>query len=97
MSYYQDMALIAKQIGKAANELEEIEKARRHWVEPRATTFWVGYHMNVTREDGSTPKQLEGIKREALKAYDEMIFSKKSELEGLRFKLVNLAKQGGAL
>ena len=51
--------------------------------------------MYVTREDGTTPAPLQGIKREAIKAFDDLIFAKKSELEGLRFQLVNLAKQGG--
>jgi hypothetical protein len=52
--------------------------------------------MPVTRDDGTTPAALQGIKREAIKAFDDLIFAKKSELEGLRFKLVNLAKQVGA-
>lgn len=96
MSYYKNIAIIAEQIKEVADQIGVIEKSRSEWIKPRGATFWIGYHMHVTREDGTTPAQLEGIKREAIKAYDELISSKKSELEGLRFKLVNLAKQGGA-
>lgn len=96
MSYYQDIAIVAKQIGEMAKEIEAIEKARREWIRPEGATFWIGYHTYVTRKDGTTPTSLEGIKREALKTYDTLIFAKQAELEGLRFKLVNLAKQGGA-
>lgn len=96
MSYYKNITIIAGQINGVANEIGAIEKSRNEWIKPRGATFWMGYHMHVTQEDGTTPAQLEGIKREAIKAHDELLFLKKSELEGLRFKLVNLAKQGGA-
>ena len=96
MSYYKNIAIIAAQIKEVADQISATEKSRNEWIRPSGATFWLGYHAHVTREDGTTHPGLEGIKREAIKAYDEMIFSKKSELEGLRFKLVNLAKQGGA-
>lgn len=96
MSYYQDIANIAKQIQDTAEQLQGVKKNRNEWIKPKGATFWVGHHQYVTREDGTTPAHLEGVKREALKAYDDLIFAKQNELEGLRFKLVNLAKQGGA-
>lgn len=96
MSYYKDIANIAERIKSVADELAGIKKHRNDWTRPKGATFWVGHHQYVTREDGTTPAHLEGVKREALKAYDDLIFAKQNELEGLRFKLVNLAKQGGA-
>lgn len=96
MSYYKDVAALAEQIQKKADEIRSLEKHRDDWIRPKAASFWLGYNQYVTREDGTTPVHLQGIKREAIKAFDDLIFAKKSELEGLRFKLVNIAKQGGA-
>ena len=96
MSYYKDVAARAEQIQRKADEIQGLEKHRNEWIKPKGTTFWLGYNQHVTREDGTTPVHLQGLKREAIKAFDELIFTKKSELEGLRFRLVNIAKQGGA-
>lgn len=96
MSYYKQVAGLAEQIQSKATELAGLEKHRDDWIRPKGTTFWLGHHQTVTREDGTTPAALQGVKREAIKAFDDLILAKKGELEGLRFKLVNLAKQGGA-
>lgn len=96
MSYHKDIAALAEEIQKKAEAIVSLEKHRNDWTRPKATTFWLGHHQHVTREDGTTPASLQGVKREAIKAFDDLIFAKKGELEGLRFKLVNLAKQGGA-
>ena len=96
MSYYKQVSELAKEIQDKAESIAGAEKHRHDWVRPKGATFWLGYHMNVTREDGTTPAQLQGIKREVLKAFDDIILTRKSELEGLRFKLVNLAKKGSA-
>ena len=95
MSYYQSVVNVAKKIQSVAQEISDLKKERNRWTEPKSASFHLLHHTYVTREDGTTPPRLEGIKREALKAYDELIFAKQNELEGLRFKLVNLAKQGG--
>lgn len=96
MSYFTKVASIAALIEVKAKEIASLEKSRNDWVKPECTTFLLGHHMYVTRKDGTTPEALKGVKREALKAFDDLIFAKKSELEGLRFRLVNVAKEGGA-
>jgi hypothetical protein len=92
MSYYKKLSDLAEQIQKKADELSSLEKHRNDWIRPKGVTFWLGYHQTVTREDGTTPEAIQGVKREAIKAFDDLILTKKGELEGLRFKLVNLAK-----
>jgi hypothetical protein len=96
MSYYKEMVEVAKQVGLTAQEIESLKRRRREWVEPKSETFHIGHHAYITREDGTTPAIFVGIKREAIKVFDDLILAKQSQLEGLRFKLVNLAKQGGA-
>jgi hypothetical protein len=96
MTYYKQVAALAEKVQTNAEEIASLEKHRNEWIKPKGTTFWLGHHMYVTREDGTTPAVLKGVKREAIKAFDDLILAKKGELEGLRFKLVNLAKQGGA-
>ena len=96
MSYYEQVATIAENIQSVAKEIEGLKRHRDEWTRPRGATFWVGYHQQITRQDGTTPAHLEGVKREALKAFDDLIFAKQNELEGLRFKLVNVAKGGAA-
>ncbi len=96
MSYHDKIAETAKLIQGVAEEISSLERKRKEWIIPKAATFYLGQHLYVTREDGTTPACLEGIKREAIKAFDDLIFSKKGQLEGLRFKLINIAKQGGA-
>lgn len=96
MSYYEQVIIIAKNIQSVAEELSTLKKRRNEWVRPESATFYLLHHTYVTRKDGTTPANLEGVKREALKAFDDLIFSKQSELEGLRFRLVNVAKGGEA-
>lgn len=96
MTYYKQVADLAKQIQDKAEALASLESDRNDWIRPKGASFWLGHHMDVTRDDGTTPVALQGVKREAIKAYDDLILAKKGELEGLRFKLVNLAKQGSA-
>jgi hypothetical protein len=92
---YKNVVALAEQIKEKAEQIAILEKHRNDWIKPKGTTFWLGHHRHVTAENGTTPAALQGIKREAIKAFDDLILSKKSEIEGLRFKLVNLAKQGG--
>jgi hypothetical protein len=95
VSYYKNVAALAEQIKEKAEQIAILENHRNDWIKPKGATFWLGYHQPVTLEDGTTPAALQGVKREAIKAFDDLILSKKGEIEGLRFKLVNLAKQGG--
>ena len=92
MNYYKNVVALAEQIKEKAEQIAILENHRNDWIKPKGTTFWLGHHRHVTAENGTTPAALQGIKREAIKAFDDLILSKKSEIEGLRFKLVNLAK-----
>jgi hypothetical protein len=92
MSYYKQVADLARQIQDKAEAITSLEKYRNDWIKPKGTTFWLGHQQHVTDEDGTTPTALQGIKREAIEAFDDLILTKKGELEGLRFKLVNIAK-----
>ena len=92
MSYHEEMDGIAKQMRGAVSDLRDLEKARDNWVVPEKQGFWIGYNATVTRKDGTTNPALVGVKREAIKALDDLIFKKKSEIEGLRFKLIQLGK-----
>jgi hypothetical protein len=97
MTYYQNISSIAEKIQSAAKEIISLEKGRERWKRPETEYISLGgSNTYVTSKDGTTPPHLEGIKRETLKAFDQAIFAKQGELEGLRFKLVNLAKKGGA-
>lgn len=97
MTYYQNISSIADKIQSAAKEIISLKKGRARWTQPEHEYICLGgSNTYVTSKDGTTPPHLEGIKRETLKAFDEAIFAKQGQLEGLRFKLVNLAKQGGA-
>jgi hypothetical protein len=92
MSYHKQVTDLARQIQGKAEQIINLEKHRNDWIKPKGTTFWLGHHQHVTDEDGTTPTALQGIKREAIKAFDDLILTKKGELEGLRFKLVNIAR-----
>lgn len=97
MSYAADIEKIAEQIGQEARTLRHLEKDRASWVKPKGKSFQLGeYNYPVVRESGTITPGLEGIQREALKLLDGMILSQKSKIEGLRFKLVQLGKTGGA-
>ncbi len=95
MSYYKGVADLAQKIQDKAEQIDSLEKHRNDWIRPKGATFWLGYHQYVTREDGTTPAALQGVRREAIKAFDDLILAKKGELEGLRFELVNIAKATG--
>ena len=96
MSYYEQMADLAKQISSGVNAIQELEKAREKWSTPGHVTFWTGRHTDVTRKDGSTHPRLINFRREAIAALDGMLIDKKSEVEGLRYRMAELGKKGGA-
>ena len=97
MSYAKQVVELADQIREEARKLESLEKGRNRWTTPKAETFHVGStNYWVVRENGTVTPGLEAIQREAVKLHDDQIFAAKSRIEGLRFKLVQLAKNGGA-
>lgn len=96
MSYANQIEELAWQIGSEARALRELQKERASWLTPGGKAFYVGNDSHyVVRKDGSVCPGLEGVQREAVKLHDERIIAANSRIEGLRFKLVNLAKTGG--
>lgn len=97
MSYEEQVVELASQIGDEASKLKSLEKARNRWTQPKGETFYIGgTNYWVVREDGTVTPGLEAIQREAIKLHDDQIFAAKSRIEGLRWKLVQLGKTGGA-
>lgn len=97
MSYAKQVVELAEQIREEGRKLESLESGRNRWMKPEAETFYIGSTSYwVVRKDGTVTPGLEAIQREAVKLHDAQIIAAKSRIEGLRFKLVQLAKNGGA-
>lgn len=97
MTYAERIAAIAKEIATEADRLAELEKSRSDWVTPQREWVAIGAGRHyVVGKDGKVAAGLEGMQREALKIHDSQIALSKGRIEGLRFKLVQAAKQGGA-
>ena len=97
MSYAEQILEITDQIKAEAEKLRALENGRQGWTKPKGETFYIGkQNYWVVRENGTVMPGLEAIQREAIKLYDDKIFEANSRIEGLRFKLVKLAKEGGA-
>lgn len=97
MSYTKQIVEITDQIAREACALESLEEDRAEWVKPDGRKFSAGaWRFPVVRQDGTVTPGLDGIHREAVKLLDGLIASQRSKIEGLRFKLVQLAKNGSA-
>lgn len=97
MSYAKKIADVASLITAQADVLDRLESEKANWINPTRKTFHVGGVQRwVVREDGTVTPGLEGVQQAAIKVHDEAIFDAKSRLEGLRYQLVKLGREGGA-
>lgn len=92
LTYADQVAALAKRIQTEADAIRNLEKARHDWTRPEGISVYLGQHMYVVRKDGLNPS-LAGMQREALAYIDARLHAKHSELEGLRFQLVQLGRQ----
>lgn len=95
-SYAEQVAEIATAIKTKAEALRAVEKARQEWTRPEGAWINIGQNTYVVRKDGTVPPILAGVQREVLAALDARTHFLNGELEGLRFKLVKLGREGGA-
>lgn len=97
MTYAERIATIAKEIGAEADRLVSLEKSRSDWVAPEREWLAIGPSKHyIVGKSGKVTAGFEGVQREMLKIHDAQIAQSKGRIEGLRFKLVQVAKQGGA-
>lgn len=97
MTYAERIVTIAKEIQAEADRLVSLEKTRSEWVTPEREWLTIGpSRYYIVGKNGKVTSGLEGVQREMLKIHDAQIAQSKSRIEGLRFKLVQAAKQGGA-
>ena len=96
MSYYTEKIIeISEEMAYFARRLEQLHDTRDLWVNPkRGGSFIVGGENRkvVHPDDGSIINGLEGVQREAVKLHDAEILIVESRIEGLRYKLVTIAK-----
>ena len=79
---------LASSIKVQVSTIKALEEERSKWVDPES--HWIAIGENrywVVRKDGTVTTGLEGLQREAIKAHDIALFSAKSVLEGLLWKL----------
>ena len=95
-SYTDQVAQLAEHIRRKAAQIQNMEKARLKWASPGAERIHIGENLEVVLVDGSVNPGLEGVHREVLAYIDNQLHKLRGELEGLRFRLVNLGKTGGA-
>ena len=95
MTYTETIIKLTDAIDSLARTLKNLEKERDSWVNPeRSTSFrMLGKARKVVRADGTITPGLEGVQRETVRLYDAEILSVKSQIEGLRYKLVLVAKE----
>lgn len=96
-TYEQRIAELAKAIAAACEQLKSLEAGRAIWSQPNAMRLNMGHdYLYLVTNSGKVWPGLEGLQREALAYIDKRIASKKGEIEGLRFKLIALGREGGA-
>ena len=94
---FAGLAELAADIKKQADKISALEKSKAEWLKPENRTFALG-SMNyyVVNKDGAAAPSLAALQREAIKAHDEAIFLAKGKLEGLRYQMAKLGREGGA-
>jgi hypothetical protein len=97
MSYFEKMADLADAIKRQVDLIRDLERERGEWLKPAEKRVKIGSTSYcVVSKDGTVDPRLVGWQREAIKAHDEAIFLAKGRLEGLRYRLIELGKKGGA-
>ncbi len=97
MSYIKKVNELAGAIKHQADLIESLEKSRGEWLTPeRKTLSMAGNSSYIVRKDKTVNPVWAGVQREAIKAHDEAIFLAKGKLEGLRYQIAKLGKEGGA-
>lgn len=93
-TYVERVAEIAAGIKRKAEYIAALETSRAEWLKPDYQVFQFGGHSyKVVLPDGKVSPPFAGIQREALALHDRQLLKAKSELEGLRWKLLQLGKQ----
>lgn len=95
-TYTDQVAQLAEHIRRKAAQIQTMEKARRDWSLPGAERIHIGETLDVVLVDGSVNPGLAGVHREVLAYIDTQLHKLHGELEGLRYRLANLGKTGGA-
>lgn len=93
-TYAQRVLEVTKEIEVAAEMIRSLEKTRDDWTRPEGITIQIGYPFPVVRKDGTVQPLLAGVQREALRTIDDRLHHYRGQLEGLRFRLVNLGREG---
>jgi len=89
--YTARVKTLAERIVENAKAINEMEDVRLRWTSEKGISIWVGQHLSVVRADGVNPA-LAGVQREALAYIDNRIHMLSSELEGLRFQLIQIGR-----
>jgi hypothetical protein len=93
MSYAQQIEELAKVIQSKAADIRQLEEAHKNWTNPKSQqTFWLGAHIGIFRADGTVHPALAGVQRAAAACIEDQLFKRNSELEGLRFRMVQLGR-----
>ena len=96
-SYYTEAIATAKRMNELADAILATKRARADWTQKNeGKSIFIGYHAKVFREDGLVDPQLAGVQREILAAIDDRLHRLRGEFEGLRYKMSQIGKQGGA-
>ena len=97
MSYTEQIIEIASEMKTVAVRIEALKEERDAWTNRnRGKGFYIGgKQCKVFQQDGTVDPRLEGVQREVIKLHDAEIIKAKSLIEGLRYKLVLAAKNGG--
>lgn len=95
-TYAAKVVEITGLILEKAKAIRVMEQARYDWTRPEGVSIHIGQHHYAIRKDGTVNPTLEGVQREVLAVIDSRLQKLNSELEGLRFKLVTLGREGGA-
>ena len=97
MTYTEQIIKIASEIRTVAVRIADLEEEREAWTNRnRGKGFYIGgKSCKVFQQDGTVDPRIEGVQREAISLYDAEIIKAKGLIEGLRYKLVLAAKNGG--
>lgn len=93
-TYAERVAEVAAKIKAKAEYIANLEKTRAEWLQPDYKTFQFGGHTyKVVLPDGKVNPAFAGIQREALALHDRQLLRANSELEGMRWQLLQLGKE----
>lgn len=95
-AYAANLKSLAKEVLDSVARVNNLQQSHKEWTTPESVRVNVGRYIYLVRKDGTVVPGLERAHNEVVNYIENEIELEMGRLEGLRFKIAQLGRQGGA-